>query len=109
MQVLKNYSNEYDYSDAVCFLAVFISHGTEGKIVMKEDRLDIEEHIFRLFRGNKCKRLLGKPKIFIFAVSVINELTLFFVIEFDCISFQLYLWFLNIYSGRRRNFSWRGL
>ena len=70
MQVLKKYSN-HDYSDAICFMAIFISHGTENKIFMKgEDRLDIEEHVFRVFRGNKCKGLLEKPKIFIFAVSV---------------------------------------
>ena len=85
-QVLEEYSQR-NYSDAVCFLAVFISHGTDGKIVMKKDRLDVGEHIIRTFNGKNCEGLRDKPKIFIVAVSNICR--------------QLYLWFLNIYFSNK--------
>ena len=62
-----------DDEDYSCFLAVFLSHGDTDKVKMKEGQLHIEDDILALFRGNKCKAFLRKPKIFIFQVSKSNK------------------------------------
>ena len=59
-----------NFKNDKCFLAVFISHGISGLIKMKEDFLSVQNDILRHFRGNNCKNLLEKPKIFIFGVSI---------------------------------------
>ncbi|XP_072533194.1 caspase-6-like [Salminus brasiliensis] len=56
---------EADHSDADCFVCVFLSHGNEGQIYAHDKPVNIKEMI-ALFRGDKCKSLVGKPKIFIF-------------------------------------------
>ncbi|XP_017556914.1 caspase-6-like [Pygocentrus nattereri] len=56
---------EADHTDADCFGCVFLSHGEESHVFAHDDMVDIKE-ITALFRGDQCKSLVGKPKIFIF-------------------------------------------
>ncbi|KAM9363001.1 uncharacterized protein ABDE67_012131 isoform 2-T2 [Symphorus nematophorus] len=61
---------EADHSDADCFLLVFLSHGgndENGKnpyVSACDDKISIQD-ITSMFKGDKCKSLVGKPKIFI--------------------------------------------
>ncbi|XP_010163578.2 caspase-6, partial [Antrostomus carolinensis] len=53
-----------DHSDADCFVCVFLSHGENDHVYAYDDQIKIET-ITDMFRGDKCKSLVGKPKIFI--------------------------------------------
>ncbi|XP_047668896.1 caspase-6-like isoform X2 [Tachysurus fulvidraco] len=59
---------EMDHTDADCFVCIFLTHGEEGQISAHDDMIKIKE-ITDLFRGDQCKSLVGKPKIFIFQES----------------------------------------
>lgn len=52
-----------DHSDADCFVGVILSHGEKDTIFGIDGSLDTNE-IFQYFKGNNCKSLAGKPKIF---------------------------------------------
>ncbi|KAK3573243.1 hypothetical protein QTP86_015780 [Hemibagrus guttatus] len=56
---------EMDHADADCFVCIFLTHGEEGQISAYDDKIKIKE-ITDPFRGDQCKSLVGKPKIFIF-------------------------------------------
>ncbi|XP_027001789.2 caspase-6-like isoform X1 [Tachysurus fulvidraco] len=56
---------EMDHTDADCFVCIFLTHGEEGQISAQDDMIKIKD-ITDLFRGDQCKSLVGKPKIFIF-------------------------------------------
>ena len=60
---------EADHSDFDCFVCIFLSHGEEGFVFAEDRKVDIKE-VTALFRGDKCKSLVGKPKIFIFQVTL---------------------------------------
>ncbi|XP_017263180.1 caspase-6 [Kryptolebias marmoratus] len=53
-----------DHSDADCFLLAFLSHGEDDHVFTYDGKISIQE-ITSLFKGDKCKTLAGKPKIFI--------------------------------------------
>ncbi|CAM4366083.1 unnamed protein product [Leuciscus chuanchicus] len=53
-----------DHADADCFVCVFLSHGENGHIFANDGKIEIEE-VTDLFKGDKCRSLVGKPKIFI--------------------------------------------
>ncbi|XP_008285572.1 caspase-6 [Stegastes partitus] len=55
---------EEDHSDADCFLLVFLSHGEDDHVYAYDGKISIQD-ITSLFKGDKCKSLVGKPKIFI--------------------------------------------
>lgn len=50
--------------DADCFLCVFLSHGEGNHIYAYDAKIEIQT-LTGLFKGDKCKSLVGKPKIFI--------------------------------------------
>ncbi|KAG7333773.1 hypothetical protein KOW79_002180 [Hemibagrus wyckioides] len=54
-----------DHTDDDCFVCIFLTHGDEGQISAYDDMISIKE-ISDFFRGDQCKSLIGKPKIFIF-------------------------------------------
>ncbi|XP_078022360.1 caspase-6-like isoform X5 [Epinephelus lanceolatus] len=56
---------EADHSDADCFLLIFLSHGDDDYVNTFDGDIRIQD-ITSLFRGDKCRSLVGKPKIFIF-------------------------------------------
>ncbi|XP_037545962.1 caspase-6 [Nematolebias whitei] len=53
-----------DHSDADCFLLAFLSHGEDDHVFAYDGKIGIQD-ITSLFKGDKCKSLVGKPKIFI--------------------------------------------
>ncbi|XP_056892461.1 caspase-6-like [Takifugu flavidus] len=53
-----------DHSNVDCFLVVFLSHGENNHIYTYDDKINVQD-IASLFKGDKCKSLVGKPKIFI--------------------------------------------
>ncbi|XP_038134500.1 caspase-6-like isoform X1 [Cyprinodon tularosa] len=55
---------EGDHSDADCFLLAFLSHGEDDHVYSYDGKISIQ-HITSMFRGDKCKTLVGKPKVFI--------------------------------------------
>ncbi|KAL4618186.1 caspase-6-like [Arapaima gigas] len=57
-------ASETSHEDADCFLCVFLSHGEKDHIYAKDDKIPIQD-IMAFFKGDKCKSLVGKPKIFI--------------------------------------------
>ncbi|KAL7877093.1 hypothetical protein SRHO_G00037360 [Serrasalmus rhombeus] len=65
---IKNFvynTTEANHTDADCFVCVFLSHGDDGHVFARDNTVDIKE-ITALFKGNRCRSLVGKPKIFIF-------------------------------------------
>lgn len=57
-----------DHADADCVVCIFLTHGKEGQISAWDEMINIKE-ITDPFRGDQCKNLVGKPKIFIFQVT----------------------------------------
>ncbi|CAG5928574.1 unnamed protein product [Menidia menidia] len=55
---------EDDHSDADCFLLVFLSHGENDHVYTYDGKINLQD-ITSMFKGDKCKSLVGKPKIFI--------------------------------------------
>ncbi|XP_034044421.1 caspase-6-like isoform X2 [Thalassophryne amazonica] len=55
---------EANHSDADCFVLIFLSHGDSDHVYVYDGKISVE-HIMSLFKGDKCKTLVGKPKIFI--------------------------------------------
>ncbi|XP_077460476.1 caspase-6-like [Stigmatopora argus] len=55
---------EGDHSDADCFLLIFLSHGEDDHVYTFDGKISIQQ-ITSLFKGDQCKSLVGKPKIFI--------------------------------------------
>ncbi|XP_029359250.1 caspase-6 [Echeneis naucrates] len=53
-----------NHSDADCFLLVFLSHGEDDCVYAYDAKISIQD-ITSLFKGDKCRSLVGKPKIFI--------------------------------------------
>lgn len=68
---LLNTAAAADHADADCFVCVFLTHGETGEIYASDDKINIKE-VTDMFRGDQCKSLVGKPKIFIFQVTVMS-------------------------------------
>ncbi|XP_078499970.1 caspase-7-like isoform X3 [Lissotriton helveticus] len=51
------------HSDNACFVCVLLSHGEEGYIYGTDGMIEIKE-LTSLFRGDRCRTLVGKPKLF---------------------------------------------
>jgi hypothetical protein len=61
-----------DHGDA--FFLCILSHGTRDKIVGTDgSTVDIEENIMAPFAANRCKSLVGKPKVFLFQACQGNQ------------------------------------
>merc|ERR1719419_16664 len=52
-----------DHSCSASFVCVLLSHGDEG-VFFGTDRSIELKHLTSLFRGDRCKSLVGKPKLF---------------------------------------------
>nr|WJJ61467.1 caspase 3 [Andrias davidianus] len=60
--ILKSASVQ-DHSKRSCFVCILLSHGEDGTIFGTDDCIPIKT-LTMLFRGDKCKSLVGKPKLF---------------------------------------------
>lgn len=60
--VLTSVSKE-DHSAAASFICVLLSHGDEGVFFGTDGSIELK-YLTSLFRGDRCKSLVGKPKLF---------------------------------------------
>ncbi|XP_063776787.1 caspase-3 isoform X2 [Pseudophryne corroboree] len=60
--LLKKVSQE-DHSNRSSFVCALLSHGEDGLLYGVDDSLPIKR-LTTLFRGDRCKTLVGKPKLF---------------------------------------------
>ena len=60
----------HDHSDCDCFAAAILSHGAEGGIVYGTDGIINLDTLIAPFKGDKCRTLAGKPKLFFIQVLV---------------------------------------
>lgn len=61
-QVLTAVSKE-DHSCSASFVCVLLSHGDEGVFFGTDSSIELR-YLTSLFRGDRCKSLVGKPKLF---------------------------------------------
>lgn len=61
-QVLTAVSKE-DHSGAASFICVLLSHGDEGIFFGTDGSIELK-YLTSLFRGDRCRTLVGKPKLF---------------------------------------------
>nr|XP_033799428.1 caspase-7 isoform X2 [Geotrypetes seraphini] len=54
---------EENHNDCACFACIFLSHGEEGFIYGTDGPMCIKK-LTTMFRGDRCKTLVGKPKLF---------------------------------------------
>lgn len=62
-----------DHSNSDCFMCAILSHGNEGSVYAYDDWVEIEQLVAPM-KGNRCKTLAGKPKIFFIQACRGNEL-----------------------------------
>lgn len=63
---IEEYRN-FDHRNFDSFICAFLSRGEQGCIYAKDVKIELQE-IFAKFRGDNCKSLVGKPKIFFIQV-----------------------------------------
>ncbi|NP_001091272.1 caspase 7 S homeolog [Xenopus laevis] len=63
MEALLHSVAQQDHNDSACFACIFLSHGEEGLIYGTDGAMPIKV-LTTLFRGDKCRSLVGKPKLF---------------------------------------------
>lgn len=56
-----------DHSRCASFVCVLLSHGDEGVLFGTDGSIEIK-YLTSLFRGDRCKSLVGKPKLFFIQV-----------------------------------------
>ncbi|XP_023279111.1 caspase-3-like [Seriola lalandi dorsalis] len=61
-KLLKNVSEE-DHSSSASFVCVMLSHGDDG-VIYGTDGCEKFEKLTKYFKGDCCKSLVGKPKLF---------------------------------------------
>lgn len=59
-----------DHSHSATFACVLLSHGDEG-LIYGTDGPEKFENLTKYFKGDCCKTLVGKPKLFFIQVSEI--------------------------------------
>lgn len=57
-----------DHSCYASFVCVLLSHGDEGVFFGTDGSIELK-YLTSLFRGDRCKSLVGKPKLFFIQVS----------------------------------------
>lgn len=67
-RVLVCVASEEDHSESSCFACILLSHGEEGMIYGTDGAMPIKT-MTSMFRGDMCKSLVGKPKLFFIQVS----------------------------------------
>ncbi|XP_062958783.1 caspase-7 isoform X1 [Cynocephalus volans] len=63
MQDLLKKASEEDHTNSACFACILLSHGEENVIYGKDGMTPIKD-LTAYFRGDRCKTLLEKPKLF---------------------------------------------
>lgn len=110
-QLMLKVSRE-DHSNNASFVCVLLSHGEEG-VIFGTDGQEKFENLTKHFKGNRCKGLVGKPKLFFIQAcrgSLLDEGAL---VETDSVEEQtseripVEADFLYAYSTAPGYYSWR--
>ncbi|XP_048647870.1 caspase-3 isoform X3 [Marmota marmota marmota] len=72
VELMHNVSKE-DHSKRSSFICVILSHGDEGIIFGTNGPVDLKK-LTSFFRGDYCRSLTGKPKLFIIQVTIPGEI-----------------------------------
>ncbi|XP_037687022.1 caspase-3 isoform X2 [Choloepus didactylus] len=111
MELLCNVSKE-DHSKRSSFICVILSHGDEGIIFGTNGPIDLKK-LTSFFRGDNCRSLTGKPKLFIIQACRGTELDCGIETDsgFDddmaCQKIPVEADFLYAYSTAPGYYSWR--
>ncbi len=60
--------SQEDHSNNASFVCVLLSHGEEG-VIFGTDGQEEFENLTKHFKGERCKSLVGKPKLFFIQAS----------------------------------------
>ncbi|XP_022068494.1 caspase-3b [Acanthochromis polyacanthus] len=63
MKKLMSLVSEEDHSQKASFVCVLLSHGDEG-VIYGTDGCEKLDTMIKYFKGNRCRTLVGKPKLF---------------------------------------------
>lgn len=66
------------------FIAFFLSHGEEGKLITRDSDSISFHRILEPFTNSRCEILKGKPKLFFFACCLGKEDNIGFFIAIIC-------------------------
>ncbi|XP_053285001.1 caspase-3 [Pleuronectes platessa] len=109
--LLKSVSEE-DHSSSASFVCVLLSHGDEG-VIHGTDGFERLENLTGNFKGDRCKSLVGKPKLFFIQACRGSALDDGAMIESDSVDDQtsekipVEADFLYAYSTAPGYYSWR--
>ncbi|XP_070692673.1 caspase-3-like [Pempheris klunzingeri] len=110
-QLMLRVSKE-DHSDSASFACVLLSHGDEG-VIFGTDGFEKFENLTRCFKGDNCKSLVGKPKLFFIQACRGSDLDSGTGLETDSVEEQrsdripVEADFLYAYSTAPGYYSWR--
>ena len=63
-------ANDDDFNlQSDCFVCTILTHGEEGVVYGTDDKVEVKV-LLEPFKGNNCRGLVGKPKIFFIQVSL---------------------------------------
>ncbi|XP_066506047.1 caspase-3b [Hoplias malabaricus] len=63
MEAILTSASKEDHSQSAMFVCVMLSHGDDGVIFGTDASMELKD-LTKLFQGNKCPSLAGKPKLF---------------------------------------------
>ncbi|XP_078480001.1 caspase-3-like [Lampetra planeri] len=104
--------SEEDHSSSASFVCVLLSHGNEG-VIYGTDGFERFENLTKYLKGDRCKTLVGKPKLFFIQACRGSELDYGTSIEADSVGGQtsekipVEADFLYAYSTAPGYYSWR--
>ncbi|XP_045886294.1 caspase-3-like [Micropterus dolomieu] len=110
-QLMLSVSKE-DHSNSASFACVLLSHGDEG-VIYGTDGYEKIENLIKYFKGDRCKSLVGKPKLFFIQACRGTDLDDGAFIETDSVEEQtseripVEADFLYAYSTAPGYYSWR--
>ncbi|KAM8909749.1 caspase-3-like [Spinachia spinachia] len=111
VQLLAKVSKE-DHSNSASFVCVLLSHGNEG-VIFGTDGFEKLDVLTKFFKGDRCKSLVGKPKLFFIQACRGMELDEGSQIEADSVDGQtsdripVEADFLYAYSTAPGYYAWR--
>lgn len=112
MRQLMFRASQEDHSNNASFVCILLSHGDEG-LIYGTDGFEQLENLTRYFKGDRCRSLVGKPKLFFIQACRGSSLDEGTCVETDSVDEQtseripVEADFLYAYSTAPGYYSWR--
>lgn len=112
MKALMLSVSQQDHSQSASFVCVLLSHGEDG-VIYGTDSFERLETLVQCFKGNRCRTLVGKPKLFFIQACRGSALDDGVLLETDSVDGQVSekipveADFLYAYSTAPGYYSWR--